>query len=907
MRVLGPVEVQTDAGTLRLVGQRARLLAALVVADRSVGYARLTDWLWDEPPPTARQQVHKLVAALRQIDHGLIRSDRPGYRLDDDRVRCDTTEFRRLAALGDTVSLTAALSLWRGAALTDIGGEPAAAAAAVWEARRMEVVERLARRRIEEGHAATVIAELTEALAAYPTRETLHALLMTALHRTGRTAEALAHYAGVRRLLTDEFGADPGPDLSGLHERLLRGQEQRTPDADARSHLATDLDREHDAGHGAWHDAGRTGTPMLRTVPFDVPDFTGRASELARLVAAADRAGVMAIDGMPGVGKTALAIRLSHLLADRYPGGQLFIDLASHSPAETTLDTAAAARLLLGMLGVPDSRQPTDPRALIALWRSRAAAGRLLIVVDNAPDAATVAPLFPGELSCLVVVTSRARLADLDGATFHSLGVLPADEAAALFHRVLTAGGPSAPVLLGDSDADAAAAVVGWCAGLPLAIRLVAGRLGGRPEWSMANLAAGLRDEEGRRSLLHGPRSRVHLAFAGAVDQLDAEVRRMLLLLARSPMGEFDLPATAALVDRPRAATLEGLEQLADAHLIEPRNGGGYGIHDLVREYAADIADPDPAADRRLLDYYLAAVTVAADQLNDRLRRFDPLLRRPPTLLPPLADRETALAWLQREHGTLVRLACTADDWQLAILLRVYFEVAGHYGDWRATHEHARAVAAGDRSAQGYIALSLGALATWQNDQSNAIREYSAGAELLSDRPALVAGAWATIAMVLHQNHDDAAAITHARRALGMKDVGGGVRALAWCNLGLATARAGAPDEAITLHRRAITEADDCGELSVRCAAHLGLGESSLRLGRPATESFRTALTLAELQSNRIQQAIALDGLAHATHDSAYWHPALAIYRSLGVPQADLVRRHLDDPDRPQCDLCTVS
>lgn len=914
MLVLGPVEVRTAVATVRLAGQRARLLAALVLSGPAgLGHARLADWLWDDPPPTARQQVHKLVAALRRIDPALIVTAGAGYRLDREHVWCDTTEFHRLACASDSASLTSALQLWRGPALTGVDGEPAAAAAGAWEERRVAVVERLTRQRICGPDPGAVISDLDDCIIAHPTRETLHVLLMLALHRGGRTADALAHYARVRRMLAQEFGVDPGQELSALHDRLLRGCEPTGQEPDEQEHEAeTDGFRQRRNG-------GDSPQPM-RSLPFDVPDFTGRAADLQRLIEVARHPGIIAVDGMPGVGKTALAIHLTHLVGDRYPDGTFFLDLAAHSPAGTAVDTATAARLLLAMIGDPESGWPTDPLAVTALWRSRASGRRMILLLDNVAEVDTVTPLLSGDTGSLVLVTSRARLTDLDGATFHSLAVLDHDDAAELFDRVLVAGGirgARIPTQRGSSSryqptgrADRGAQeLVGWCAGLPLAIRLVAGLLARRPGWTMAGLAADLQDDQTRRTLLHGPQSRVQAAFSGAVDQLDDSCRRALVLLAGSPMGEFDMPAVAAVLDADRQSTLAILEQLVDAHLIEPLTQGRYGFHDLVREYAADRrTEPQSQhAESRLRDYYLTAVAVAVDQLNPTLRRFQPVVHRPPVTLPALHDRESSIGWLRREHRTLLRLAGTGDDWQLACLLRVYFEVCGHFGDWLSTHQHARAVVGDDRSAAGYLALNLGGLATWQNDPDTAIAEYLCAADLLADQPALVAGACATISMLQHQRLDDPAAVRYARRALSIPEAPPVARALAWCNLGLATARTGRAEVALRMHRRALREADSSGDLSIRCAANLGLGESSLRTDRPAEGAFRTALALAEQQGNRIQTAIALDGLAHATHEATYWQSALDIFTALGVPQAALVRRHLREPERPQCDLCSVS
>jgi DNA-binding SARP family transcriptional activator len=858
-RVLGPLEVTDDAGRpVRPGGPQAeKVLATLLLAGGAVvGPGELIDALWDgEPPPTATHQVHKSIAGLRSRLPGLVATVGTGYRIRPAVV--DLATFTDLAASGTLPGLTAALELWRGPALAGIDSRAVRAAAARLDDRRLAVVEASVELRLGAGDAAGLAVELPALIAANPLRETLRRQLMVALYRCGRQADALALYARTRALLADELGVDPGPELARVHQQVLRADPALQP---------------------------RGSAPC--TLPYDLPDFAGRAADLDRLLVPATAVVISAIDGMAGIGKTALAVHAAHRLAERYPDGQLFCDLHAHTAGSPPLSPEAALERLLRMLGVPPEAVPDDLDGRAARWRAELAGRRVLVVLDNAVSAAQVRPLLPGSPRSLVLVTSRRRLGVLEGATLLSLDVLAPADALQLFSAV--AGAAASP---------AAAEVVELCGRLPLAIRIAATRLAHRPEWTVAALAARLRDESGRLAELTLADRGVGPAFALSYAQLAPAERRMFRLLGLHPGTDFDAWSAAALAGTTPARAGALLEALVDAHLLRPYGEGRYTFHDLLREYARGVAPRLRTA--RLHDYFLAAAAAATDLVSPGSRRFTPVCTDPPLHLPPLADLDAALAWLAAEHHTLVAVALATDDWQLACVLRAYFEHRGHFADWRATSEHALRFAADSPLATVLLRFGLGSLAMWTDRLAEGMEHFRL-ARADAD-PEIEAAALTSLGMLAHLAGRDREATGYLRRALA-RDTR--VTALARNNLGLAEARLGRGAAAVSLHREALEHARRAGNAAAVRAILLGLGETSLRLGLPAEQPFQEALRLARAGRFRMQEALALDGLAHATGNRAWWREALTILTDLGVERADLVRRHLADPGGRWCDLC---
>lgn len=872
-RILGPLQVWHGRQRIAIGGpQPEKLLAGLLLAGgRVVPLAALIDALWDgEPPPTAKHQVHKLIADLRQRLPGGIETDRPGYRIRIETAELDAAAFAKLAAALTIESLTAALALWRGPALAGIDGRTLRTEADALDERRLCVTEQLAGLKLAAGQAAEVAAELPGLIAEHPLRESLPSLLMVALYRCGRQADALSLYAATRAKLADELGLDPGPELTSLQRQVLR----RDP--------ALDL-------------------PASRapcTLPYDLPDFAGRTDDLGRLLIATEAVVINAIDGMAGVGKTALAVHAAHRLAERYPDGQLFCDLHAHTPGARPVEPERALERLLQMLGVPAEAIPDGLEQRSERWRAELAGRKVLVVLDNAASAAQVRPLLPGTPDCLALITSRRRLGAVDGAGVLSLDVLPADEALALFSNV--AGARSAA-----AEHQAAVEVVALCGHLPLAIRIAATRLAHRPLWAVSSLRDKLRAESGRLGQLALEDRGVGAAFALSYAQLDPDQQRAFRLLGLHPGADFDAYSVAALaqIAPDRAETL--LESLVDFHLLLHLNAGRYTFHDLLREYARDLARTEGSVPPgRLHDYYLAVTITAGDLFGREARRFDPTLEHPPQHPPQFADLDAALNWMVAEHSTLLAVAAASDGWQLACALRAYFEHRGHFADWRTTHLKALRCNEYDLLGSTLLRFSLGALAMWTDRPAEGMghfRRVLAGNA--GDQP-LRAAALTSLGMLAHQLHRDVEAAGFLREALAIDHDSLRLTAMGWNNLGLTEGRLGRPRDALRHHRQALALARRTGSSTAERGILLGLGETSLRLGLPAEEPFRRALELARTGRFRMQEGLALDGLAHATGETAYWYEALAIFTELGVPRARLVGRHLADPGVACCDLC---
>jgi hypothetical protein len=385
-------------------------------------------------------------------------------------------------------------------------------------------------------------------------------------------------------------------------------------------------------------------------LPRDVSHFTGRAGELRRLLDDVDDktcAPVFAIDGMAGVGKTALAVHAAHRLGVRYPDGRLFLDLHGHTPGHEPLTSEAALEKLLRATGVHGAELPDDPDERAALWRARSAGRRLLLVLDNAADAAQVGPLLPGTPGCRVLITSRRRLVELDATATISLDVPPPDEALALFTRVI-----------GDSRARAEPAaareVLSLCGRLPLAIGMVAARLRSRPAWTVRHLSRRLHEER-LAEIVTG----VAAAFSMSYEHLAPDQRRLFRLLGMHPGTDFDVHLVAALLMTDLNEAERLLEQLVDLHLLQQPRPGRYRFHDLLRQHAratARIEEPVVSHHEslhRILDYFLFTAAHAWCRLAPGQRQLPLDIAHPPAYVPPFEDHPRAVVWWDAEAANL--------------------------------------------------------------------------------------------------------------------------------------------------------------------------------------------------------------------------------------------------------------
>ncbi|MFF7182855.1 BTAD domain-containing putative transcriptional regulator [Streptomyces sp. NPDC008121] len=694
--VLGPVRAWRAGEALPSGSPQQRaLLAALLLRDgRTATAAELIDAIWgDEPPSQALAAVRTYASRLRKVlPAGVLVSESGGYAVRTGHSAVDVNvavdlaaEAEKLRAAGDRRGARAlidkSLGLWDGEALASVPGPYAENQRTRLEEWRLQLLETRLDMDLEVGAHAEAVSELTALTAAHPLRERLRELLMLALYRSGRQAEALAVYADTRRLLADELGVDPNPELSRLQQRILR----------ADTELARPVEEP----------APAPAVARPAQLPATVPDFTGRASfvrELGDRLATAEGSvmAVSALAGIGGVGKTTLAVHVAHEARPHFPDGQLYVDLQGAGARAAAPETVLGA--FLRALGTPDSAIPDSLDERAALYRSALDGRRILVLLDNARDAAQIRPLLPGTAGCAALVTSRIRMLDLAGAHLVDLDVMSPEEALQLFTRIVGAERVSA-------EREAALDVVAACGFLPLAIRIAASRLAARRTWTVATLAAKLADERRRLDELQAGDLAVKATFELGYGQLEPAQARAFRLLGLADGPDISLTAAAAVLDLPARDTEDLLEALVDTSLLESAAPGRYRYHDLVRLYARACAERDeqPPSERgaaltRLLDFYLSTASrvYALERPGDRL--VDHL---EPTEYPGLAftDRHTAQDWLYAEANCLlacVRQAAGAGAPRRAVdLLWVCLDL----GESGANAKEFEAVAAGVRDA----------------------------------------------------------------------------------------------------------------------------------------------------------------------------------------------------------------
>ncbi|GAA1964224.1 hypothetical protein GCM10009838_21870 [Catenulispora subtropica] len=543
--------------------------------------------------------------------------------------------------------LSAALALWRGEPLAGVPGRQIAVHRDSLAARHLDATEARLEAMLELGRAGEAVAELTELIAAHPMRESLYRLSMLALYRCGRQGEALELFEQLRRRLDEELGVLPGPEQAELHLRIVRADPGLVAAAGPATGQAAALDGGVGSGGtgtgtgigtgdttggtggttgGTGGTGGTTGgtgggegtkpasdSPPAappRLSPAQLPaapsHFTGRGDRVAQLMAAITTADgrvppVVTVTGVGGVGKTALAVHVAHRLRDRYPDGQLYVDLrgVSAEPAEPAEVLAA----FLSGVGVPEGEIPETVDERSALFRSVVAGRRMLLVLDNAASAAQLRPLIPGSAGCAVLATGRAALWGLGSGADVDLGVLAPEEALALFTAVAGAERVAA-------DRPAAQEIVAACGHLPLAVQIAAARLAARPGWTVAHLAANLADAGRRLARLQAGDLAVRATFELSYSQLDDRLARAFRLLAGPDVPTLSVPLAAALLETGDDEAEDLAEQLVDLGLLETPEQGRYRYHDLVRLFAREKTDPATAAGcvDRMLEYFYAAV-----------------------------------------------------------------------------------------------------------------------------------------------------------------------------------------------------------------------------------------------------------------------------------------------------------
>ncbi|MEV4397949.1 BTAD domain-containing putative transcriptional regulator [Nonomuraea sp. NPDC049607] len=680
IRLLGPVELERADQTRPVRPPQAALaLAALAwEVGRVVPAETLEARIWGERvPPGARNTLYTIITRLRREvlgDEGRVLRRVGGYQLDVAEPGVDLRRFRSLAEVAATAAdprppLEEALALWRGDPLTGLPGEwTERVRRRLWEERK-EVVLRWARTVSAEDPGAAVAA-LSPLAEAYPLDELVAVALIEALHEGGRTAEALARYAGVRRTIAEELGVEPGAALRDLHHLLLRtGGTGRTTGTGRQA--APERRPGPPGGDAPGGTApGVDAPPVPAQLPARLAGFVGRKAELERL---AGSAAVCVISGPPGVGKSSLALHWAHHHRDRFPGGQLHAHLGALDPA----DASAVLSRFLGALGVPETRIPPGVEDRTGLYRSLLATRRVLVVLDDVRAAEQVTPLLATAPGCLTVITSRTELPALSvtvGASLLHLDVLSADEAHGLLAARVGADRLAA-------EPEAAELIVDRCGRLPLALAIVAARTVRRSDLPLAEIAAGL-DRAGADLEPFAdtdPAIDLRTVFGRSYRELPEEAARLFRRLGGQAGPHLALAAVASLAGLPVERTRGLVDQLDRANLVELSARGRPRLHDLLRAYAAEQARAADrpatrrAATRRLLDHYLHSACAASAACYPHREHLAPARPARGVTVERFTAPEEALRWYAAESVALPALVAEAaragldrHAWQLA-------------------------------------------------------------------------------------------------------------------------------------------------------------------------------------------------------------------------------------------------
>jgi DNA-binding SARP family transcriptional activator/tetratricopeptide (TPR) repeat protein len=870
--VLGPLQVAVQGEPVQLGASRLRTLVALLALspDAPVSLERLAMLMWPgQTPDSPRRSLQTYIGRLRAaLGTRWVESTPSGVAL---RVRpddVDAVRFERLveqaAGAGERERelLVEALGLWRGEPFEGVGCEwlDQTEAPRLVE-RRLTALERRIDLDLATGGLGELVAELGDWTARYPLREPLWARLLVALDRTGRQAEALHRYEQLRQRLADDLGTDPSPELQRLHAGLLAGRPiGKSPSVEPAPRVASDAA----AGTAAMSSVPERTVPVVpRQLPAAPPAFTGRASELTDLDRARDMSAVVitAIDGMAGVGKTALAVHAAHQLTGHYPDGQLFIDLHGYTEGVAPVEPDEALERMLRALGVPGDQIPRHLDDRAALYRSTLADRKVLVLLDNAASEDQVAPLLPGSAGCTVLVTSRRRLTGLDHTSVMSLDVLPTRDAVALFtsaageHR--TAGASS----------EMLAEVAELCGRLPLAVRIAAARLRSRPAWTVEDLVGKLRDQRRRLAELEAGRRSVAAALELSYQDLDAQVQRGYRLLGLHPGAELDVYAVAALLD----TSVDDAERLAnhliDAHLLQEPVTGRFRFHDLVRDHARAMASREEAeaarqAIFRLLGFYRHTASVAMDAAYPHERHRRPDVPQALTPVPDLPSPAAAGAWLDGDMSNLITAAqhATEHGWldyapHLSATLHHHLHERGHNTDDVTLHSHALAAAraSGNRVGEANALAALGRVYWLQGRTAQA----SESLELALARARAVGHDLAEIEVL--------ATLGTLRSVQGRHDLA---------------------VEHFTMAREGARRVSDH---SIELEALLGLAWLDIQHGEPAIDELERCLALARTLGDGARERTALQFLGHAHRirgqlDQAvgFFEQALHISRSGG-------------------------
>jgi DNA-binding SARP family transcriptional activator/tetratricopeptide (TPR) repeat protein len=942
--LLGPLIVRSgdDVVPVQRGKQRTVLAGLLLAANRVVATDDLAEAVWgDNRPPSAQITVQNYVKRLRRAfgddDRSLISTHSRGYQIRVEPGELDLWRFRDLLAAaqvavrdGDwraaAAQTASALELWRAEPLADVESELLLRREVPPLAQlRLEATEIKADASLHLGYHAEMVDDLNQLTIAHPLRERFWALLMLALYRSGRQADALAAYQRARTVLVEELGAEPGAELRGVQQRVLAGDadahDQNWPQAPA---AATVLRSGVAGDPAAW-------LAVPRLLPAPVRSFSGRAAELHQLRQLLEDAGaekpgpvvITAIGGTAGVGKTALATHFAHQTASQFSDGQLYVNLRGFDPGGSPAAPADAIRGFLDALGVVPARIPAGLEAQAGLYRSLLADRKMLIVLDNARDEQQVRPLLPASPGTLVLVTSRNQLTGLaasDSARLLSLDVLSPDDAA----QMLTARVGAARAA---AEPDSIAEIAELCACLPLALSVAAARAAARPGLPLAILADELRDATSRLDTLDtgDPATCVRAVFSWSCHQLSPEAAEMFRLLGLHPGPDTSLAAAASLAGVPLPRARRHLGELARAHLITEHFPGRYAFHDLLRAYAADQGRATSSeevrqqATGRVLDHYLHNACHAARLLQPEREQVTPAPRRPGVVAEQIADKQQALAWFEAELRVLVACVALAANsgldahaWQIPWAMSPFFSHRGHWREQVAIQRDAVAatIRLGDIAGEAYSRFALATAHRMLGRYEQALVHCTESLGLYRQLGDLEGQARVQQSLGMVKGRQDrlADALSHFEQALCLYQATGQRigQARALNNLGFTHALLGNSPEALAFCHQALDLAREFGDPRIEGYTWSSLGQAQHRLGNhaQAADSYSRALILLREIGDRFTEAETLRDLGDALQAAGEarqardaWQQALDILTDLQHPAADEIRPKLAAAD----------
>ncbi|WP_152486461.1 AfsR/SARP family transcriptional regulator [Nocardiopsis lucentensis] len=839
--MLGPIAAWSDGRPLSVGGPRQRCVlgALLVHLGREVTVDQLISYLWnDDPPRTARSVIQVQIHPLRQLLPDSIATTSGGYILD---VAPETVDLHRFRGLRERAAnsepelrldlLDQGLECWRGVPFSGVGSDflEHSIVAPLREERWAAVVA-WASCALDLGRQAEVVSRLTPMVSEEPFRERLHLLLITALWRDNERARALAVYETFRANLAEELGVDPGPELTALHGRILRD--------DARSARVTDQAAAPATGHGS-------GYIVRNDLPRDLPDFTGRRDSLRLLEEISqgddDLAKVCVITGAGGEGKTTTAVRFGYEAAKRFPDGQLFIDLYGYTSNKEPLDSSSALAALLRAVGVRPDSVPESLDERSALWRATLMGRRTLVILDNAASYAQVSPLLSSSPGSMTLITTRNDLAGLSGARFLSLGMFDESTSLELLERVVGRDRVRA-------EPEAARDIIRICDGLPLALRVLAGRMVSRPRWSFAHVARRLGERNRKFRELSVEGQSVESAIDLSYQSLSDDQRRAFLLLGLMIGNTVDLGGAAALLDMELEDADDTLQELVGVCLLNEPQGDVYRLHDLIRAFSleralAEFEDGEVESARtRLAEFYLETAQHGAEVMGVH-GRADPDTgeARHRTYL---SGREEAEGWFSLHQENLtdtIEYFAASDNgdsaWRLADAVWRYYALHGHMALLISSQERAFQVSDKQGNQRGravtLIGLGIAHCLSGRFEESLALlTEARDLLEAVGDAKGMIR-ALANLAMAYERlgRFEDAVAASRGVLEYAISVGNTRVEALQRGNLALFHRILGRYEEALETCEQALRDSSDEDNADMRSRAMTTMGEAYLGLG----------------------------------------------------------------------------